>query len=120
MYKRLGFNKGQIMGEYALTFFIVSAVIITMSVFMVRVFQARIFDARRYMVDTVKNAAPHVGKMKLEYEPYYTNSDSYTQRTSTGTQTLLSGVATGRFHQVFNETTSMESYSTQLPPKDAD
>ncbi len=112
-------KKAQIIGEYAVTFFVVTSVIIAMSVFMIRVFQARIFDARRYMVNTVKSA-PHIGKIRLEYEPYYTNTDTLTDRTSSEEKSLLEGGHTGIFRKVWDDHTAAQTTSEQRPPKDAD
>lgn len=120
MSNRLNSKKGQILGEYALTFFMVSAAIIAMSVFMARLFQARIFDAKRYMLNTVQNAAPHAGTLRAEYEPYYGGTSSDADRTTSEQKGLEGGGGSGRFYRSLQDTTSVKTNSVQLPPKDAD
>ncbi len=111
--------KGQVMAEYALTFFIVTASIVAMTVFVTRTFQARIYDAKKYMLETVK-AAPHVGKLKAEYEPYYSNTEALVNRSNFDEKQLLPGGITGIFRRAWNDNTDSNSTSNQRPPKDAD
>ena len=119
MTKRKQLNKAQIIGEYALTLFLVVGVLTAMTVYIRRVLQSRIFDARKYMINTVKSA-PHVGKLKLEYEPYYVDTVSSIDHYQEEEADLLGGGHTGIFRKNFEEVTDVRTSSEQLPPANAD
>ena len=119
MIKRTNFNKAQVLGEYALTLFLVVGVMTAMTVYIRRVLQARLFDARKYMINTVKSA-PHVGKLKMEYEPYYVDTKSMTDQSIVEQDKLLGGGHTGIFRKTFDDVTNVQTNSTQLPPANAD
>lgn len=112
-------NKAQIIGEYALTLFLVVGVLTAMTVYIRRVLQARIFDERKYMMNVVQSA-PHIGKLKLEYEPYYVQSTSTTDQSHTEQIDVLGGGHTGIFRKSFEDVMSVGTNSVQLPPANAD
>ena len=119
MTKRKQLNKAQIIGEYALTLFLVVGVLTAMTIYIRRVLQARIFDTRRYMINTVKSA-PHVGKLRLEYEPYYVDTKSSTGHYQKEEVNLLGGGDTGIFRKDFEDVTNVRTSSEQLPPANGD
>ena len=112
-------HRAQVLGEYALTFFLVVGVLTAMSVYIRRVLQAKMFDARKYMINTVKSA-PHIGKIKLEYEPYYVATTSLTDESHQEELNVSGGGHTGIFRKSFDDVTSVQTNSLQLPPANAD
>lgn len=118
-------NKGQTtLPEYVVTFFLVIAVIVAMSVYVQRALQGRIYDARNYAVnmgnaacDADCRAAAGVTNRNLpyEYEPYYAQVNSITAR-RTNDQSILAGQA-GFSRRIVNEQSSTNSESIQLPPR---
>ena len=119
MFKRSRSNKAQMTGEYALTLFLVVGVITAMTIYVRRALQAQLYDARRYMFNTVKTA-PHIGKLNLYYEPYYIQSNSLVDQSINEKEETRGGGQTGRFRRVFDDTTTVQTDSTQLPPANAD
>lgn len=119
MIKQVRSSKAQILSEYALTLFLVVGVLTAMTVYIRRVLQARIFEARTYMFNTVKSA-PHVGKLKMEYEPYYVQTTSMTDETHSEELKTLGGGHTGIFRKTFEDEMRVQSNSVQLPPANAD
>ena len=119
MIKQIKYNKAQILGEYTLILFLVVVVLTAMTVYIRRVLQSRMYDARKYMMSVVKSA-PHNGILKMEYEPYYTQTNATTDQSQDATEKLLGGGHTGIYRKVFDDVTSVESNSIQLPPANAD
>jgi hypothetical protein len=65
-------KKGQsLVVEYGITFFLVLALLTSISVYVRRVLQARTRDALYFMANTVKEVHPDNGY--FQYEPYYAN-----------------------------------------------
>lgn len=116
-------NKAQIFTEHVIIYFIAIGIVVSMSIYMVRALQSRIYDARKYMINTVKAtklATGAVGKLRLEYEPYYANSESFTNREVSEQEQLLGGGRTGVFRKVFDNVTTSTGVTLQLPPVNAD
>ena len=128
MLKRLRDTRGQSsLPEYVVTFFIVIAVVVAMSVYIQRGLQARMHDARNYMVQSARNEissnadflAAAGNRVGYEYEPYYTVASSIVSRDSTVKTGLLEGGLTGIFRKTTNEQTDAQTISVQLPPVEA-
>ena len=121
-------NRGQSsLPEYVVTFFIVIATVVAMTVYIQRSIQARIKDSRDHMVSVAagecgpdcRAAAGISGSgIPREYEPYYGRGDSRTSRNSSVSANLIGG--TDRTDRQFNksteETVETTSTSSQLPP----
>ena len=125
-------NKAQTIAEYVITLALVVAVFVAMSVFVKRALQGRIRDARNYMVKTANDTygAMRSGgnedtpaSIPYEYEPYYIKQDSDVRRQTDDKINLriggIPGEASGVFNRVFNQATTVNAQSEQLPPKDA-
>ena len=104
--------------EYAITFFLIVAVISAMSLMVKRVLQGRILEARNTMIRTV-NAVAGPGGVSLEYEPYYVETRSEVNRRSTESVVLFGGENPGVAGKNFLEKTEAHTNSVQFPPKDA-
>ena len=120
---RIRQNRAQIFNEHAIIYFIAIGIVVSMSIYMTRALQSRIYEARKYMINTVKSvktATGAVGKLRLEYEPYYTNSDGVTDRQISEQEQLLGGGRTGIFRKVFDNVTTASGVTIQLPPVNAD
>jgi hypothetical protein len=105
-------NKGQTSTvEHVIMVLMVVAAIVAMTVYMRRLFQARIYDANNAVAMTAANALGN--GVKLEYEPYYyqattnTDKDAVKQESLTGTGGLFVGTQT---------TTSSQGTSEQFAP----
>jgi len=107
-------------GEYALSIFLVLAVMSAMTIYFKRGIQARIHDARDFMVNDVRarTAGSYDGDLYLHYEPYYTDTDATVRRNMSHTTRLSPGVTSGAFRKTIIETTGVEVSSETLPPKD--
>ena len=119
MIRKIKHNRAQILGEYALILILAVVVLTTMTIYVRRVLQSRMYDARKYMMSVVKSA-PHNGILKMEYEPYYTQTNAITDQSQDATADLLGGGHTGIYRKIFDDVTSVESNSIQLPPVNAD
>ena len=108
----------QVISEYAITFFLIVAVISAMSLMVKRALQGRIFEARNTMIRTV-NAVAGPGGVPLEYEPYYVETRSEVNRGSTESDLLFGGESPGIAGKNFLEKTEVHTNSVQLPPKEA-
>lgn len=81
MFKLLRQDKGQgIIVQYALTFFLVVAVIVAMTAYVRRAVQGRIYDTRHFMFYTANEAFSDTslnlyGNLLMAYEPYYANRE---------------------------------------------
>ncbi len=123
-------NSGQAsLPEYVVTFFLVVAVIVAMSVYVQRGLQARIRDMRNYAVDTAskncdtdcKIAAGLTSNRNIpyEYEPYYGLVVSQTKRLSDNNSVLVGIGQEGLYKKTTNEQTNSQTFSMQLPPREA-
>jgi len=126
-------NKGQSsLSDYVVTFFIVIAAAVAMTVYIQRSLQAKTKDARDYMVGLAsancdgdcKAAAGISGSgIPREYEPYYGKVDSQTRRDSDVRTGFVGGThIVNKQNRLFdemssrNETVETTSHSEQLPP----
>ena len=121
-------NKGQSsLPEYVVTFFIVIATVVAMTVYIQRSLQAKTKDARDYMVGLAagecgpdcRAAAGISGSgIPREYEPYYGRVDSRTSRNSSVSANLIGGTdrTDRQFYKNTEETVETTSTSSQLPP----
>jgi|GEM_PF-652176 len=126
-------KKGQSsLPEYVVTFFLVIAAAVAMTVYIQRSLQAKIKDSRDYMVSVAANecgpdcrAAAGIsgGSIPREYEAYYGKVDSQTSRNSESRSSLAGGThlvnGTARLYdarRMTNETVETTSNSEQLPP----
>ena len=122
--------KGQtIMPEYIIAFFLVMTAMVAMTVYVQRALQARIHDARNYMINDAmaginacgsdcQNASADTfanGQLVKEYEPYYGQTNSIVDHTTTERK----GMTPQNTFKQFSETTMVNSTSAQLPPKEA-
>jgi hypothetical protein len=127
MFRMLRDNKGQGTAvQYALTFFLVVAVVSAMTVYVKRAIQGRLRDARWYMARTVDQVYSDpsfniAGDLWLGYEPYYvnTNTHRFVDRT-TGIQTVPGSLAEGIHQYEIDATTTLKTSSPQAPPAEAD
>ncbi|MBI3314569.1 MAG: hypothetical protein HYZ86_01325 [Candidatus Omnitrophica bacterium] len=133
MVRGISGKKGQSsLPEYVVTFFLVIAAVVAMTVYIQRSIQAKTKDARDYMVglasaecDDDCRAAAGIGGNTIpgEYEPYYGKVDSRTSRNSEVRTGLVGGthIVNGQ-RRLFdamsrrNETVETTSHSEQLPP----
>ena len=119
-------NNGQTTGEYAIMIFVIIIAISSMTIFIKRALLGRIRDARNYMISTVNatytatrsGSTPEV--VSFEYEPYYAQTNSLISRENNDQFNLSRGGGgrTGQFTATFNETTTVNTTSVQLPPKE--
>jgi len=114
----IGYRRAQVLSEYAITFFLIVAVISAMSVYVKRALQGRIYEARNTMIRTVNAVSGNVA-VPLEYEPYYVQTQSEVKRDSTENAMLLGGETPGVAIKDFLEKTQAQTNSVQLPPKEA-
>ena len=123
-FKNQGASKAQIFSEYAILIAIVAASLIAMSLMVKRAVQGRLKDAKDRMmteVDSVYRSYHGVTEQTPEnvgsdYEPYYANTESEVTRYSKDRTQLLLGATTGIARMNFDETTSAQTNSFQLPP----
>ena len=104
----------QAISEQILLFFVVIAVITSMSLYVQRSFQAHVRDARHYMYNMI-NSAPHIGNYYVEYEPYYVKSLSNIKRKAQDSHSEDGQTLT----HMIKEETSVLTISEQLPPRNA-
>lgn len=112
-------NKAQAtLGEYLVVFFIVVSVMSAMTIYFKRTLQARIFDARNAAFRNVaqKTDGIYNGNFYLEYEPYYTNTETQIHQDLYKQQRLLGN---GIYERDMNDKTTMESIGQVGAPKDA-
>lgn len=124
MFNYLAKNKnGQTtVSEYVLVTFVIIASITTMMIYFKRAVQARIYDTRQAMLNIVATEAQgyYTGNIYIEYEPYYTNTDTTTWQESTA-NTEYYGVTYGEhIGKKFRDITNATTTSVTAPPKDAD
>ena len=118
MFKIFRSKKGQgIIGEYVLIISLVAVAIMGMMVFTRRALQARYRDASVMVVKRASAAlAPAVGatgpKVLLEYEPYYTVSETNTISDVTETDKAKGNTF---FDKYTNSVRQASSVSQQLP-----
>lgn len=117
MFKLLKNSKGQGAAvQYALTFFFVVAVVVSMTVYFKRAIQGRIKDATLYMAETVHDV--YQGNMYIQYEPYY--METVARRAvdaDRSTKLLASFNASSGIYDETDSTTSIGTIaSNQLPP----
>jgi hypothetical protein len=112
-------SQAQVISEYAVTFFLIVAVISAMSIMVKRALQGRLYEARNTMIRIV-NAETGPGLVvPLEYEPYYIETNSEVEQNSRDTVMLFGGAAPGVAGQNFLHKTEAHTNSVQFPPKDA-
>ncbi len=122
-------NRGQTtLPEYVLIIFIVIAFAVAISLYAQRALQARVFDARNYAVKSAQaecdkdcQEAILTGGITREYEPYYGQIISNTDRQREDYTGIEGGVAKieGIYKKYINEESSSRTESRQKPPKDA-
>ena len=106
------------MSEYILVFFLAIGALVAMTVYVQRALQARIRDGNRYMVQQAAKA--HNAAIALEYEPYYANISSYTDRNQREDSYLVGRAgSTGIFQKVVNSEIKSQAATDQAAPKDA-
>ncbi|MBF0523300.1 MAG: hypothetical protein HQL24_09635 [Candidatus Omnitrophica bacterium] len=108
-------------GEYALTFFLVIAVISTMTIYVRRGLQARIYDARNVVREIAKSRSAEIGNLVdgnviVDYEPYYARTYSNRDVFSQTSRNLTTGAQPGIFKKMINEQTQSSTTSVTLPP----
>jgi hypothetical protein len=120
-------NKGQtVLSEHVMIFFVVVAALVTMTTFVQRGFEARIHDARNFMINSVMNnnvcdsncMAATGNQIGNEYEPYYTQLISDTERNEEEYKGATQGspAAIGAIYvNTMNEESKTFSISGQLP-----
>lgn len=123
--------------EYALTFFLVIAVILAMSTYIQRTLQGRMRDARIYMVETASSAcgsdclnatglSSDTKTIGMQYEPYYVQTNALVSRQAQDWKTLegvgyydIHGIprfGTGIFRAQTNTQNQSTASSNQLAP----
>ncbi len=110
-------RRAQVIPEYAITFFLIVAVISAMSMMVKRALQGRIYEARNTMIRVVNAESPV--PVPLEYEPYYMETRSEVRRNSSETVGLRGGTPPGVATKDFLEKTEANTQSVQFPPKEA-
>ncbi len=118
MFKLLKNDKGQhTIVEYAVTFFLVVAVVSAMTVYFRRVVQGRIRDTARTMALIVNTA--NVGNFTYQYEPYYSQADIFRQTDSTDTRSLVGTLpAPSEIYRTdLDERTTTQSLTEQSSPR---
>src|SRR3989338_8909653 len=118
MFKLLKNNKGQgFAAQYALTFFFVLAVVVAMTVYFKRTLQGRIRDATVYMANTVHTV--YSGRVPVQYEPYYAESEVNRYLDSTRESRLLPSFNSEAGIFLGAETTGVSgtSFSNPAPPR---
>ena len=120
MFKILKNKKGQGMViQYAMTFFLVVAVITGMQLYFRRVIMARTADSLKYIAKEVSVSVNDV--VGAQYEPYYVETAANRDATSDQVASQLADIpsSTGISHVEYNEQTTTHSVSAEAPPKDA-
>ncbi len=119
-----GKNGQSSLSEYVVTFFVVIATVVAMTVYIQRSIQAKVVDSRDYMVGAAASecgpdcmAAARISGSGIpgEYEPYYGKVDSRTTRNS-DVRTGLTGGADRQFYKKAVENVETTSNSEQLAP----
>jgi len=107
-------------------FFVVGAVISSMSVYVRRAVQGRMRDARHYMVVQVNDVYSGniaLGNLALEYNPYYLESVSYRSQDQTETRRLLGSTlptaSSGIAEIEYDNITRTRTFSNTAPPRNA-
>ena len=118
-----------VMGEYLVTFFLVTAVISGMAIYFKRTIQGRIHDSRDFMVNYVRSETSalgtdgnpyYSGELNIAYEPYYSNVVSAASQKTSSTERLLSGGSSGIYQKNIADNAQGNASSITAPPKDAD
>ena len=130
MFISLKNRKGQgITAEYTITFFLVVAIISSMTVYLRRSMQARIRNSYNYMMKSVLDGYPSSARLRqytngipVWYEPYYARVssnrvvDSVETRRGFASPGFTSGVA----EKEYDTSTTLRMLSNQAPPTMAD
>ena len=114
-------RKGQGMAvEYAITFFLVMAVLTSMSLYVRRLLQARARDALRFMAITVNKQHSEDGY--FQYEPYYANMESVRVERSQETMEEFGAlpIGAGIIQRDTSRRVRTSTITNQLPPAFAD
>ena len=118
-----------VMGEYLLTFFLVTAVVTAMAIYFKRMIQGRIHDSRDFMINYVRSETSalgtdgqpyYSGELNIAYEPYYSNVVANSSQRTSSTERLLSGGSSGIYQKNIADSSQGSSESIVAPPKDAD
>ena len=105
MFIRFRQRQGQsVIGQYAITFFVVIAMISVMTIYVRRGIQGRIYAAKKHMIETIRAGATGVA-IPDQYEPYYANKTS----DKLLTQDNGSGLKQGKYSQTTDEKTKVFS-----------
>ena len=123
MFKQRVKNKNaQVMvSEYVLVLFIIMAAMASMTIYFRRAVQAKIWDARVAMVNMVaaQSQGYYKGRLQVEYEPYYTNTDKVVSQDAAETTRLIPTLWGEEYIKQFEEYTNVQTVSETAPPKDA-
>ena len=130
MIKFINKKKAQVaMGEYLVTFFLITTVIFGMAIYFKRTVQARIHDSRDFMINYVRTETSalgtdgqpyYSGELNIAYEPYYTNVVADSSQRTSSIQTLEQGGTTGIYKKNIADSAQGSVLSITAPPKDAD
>ncbi len=125
------------MAEYAVTFFLVIALVMAMAVYIQRTLQGRMRDARIYMVETASSAcgsdclnatglSADSTTIGMQYEPYYIQTNAVISRQDQNVKTLegvgyydsqgIPRFGTGIFRAQTNAQNQAAANSNQLAP----
>ena len=89
-----------VLPEYVVGFFLVIAAMVAVSLYVQRALQARTRDAKIYMMDMAAQGCAQAGsgclnaanaqdgRLRYEYEPYYTQAESQVDRAQTENKSL--------------------------------
>ena len=131
-------KKGQaVSSEYAITYVIVVAAILTTGVYLKRAIQARFYDIRNYMVEQIQKKgreagseydrsqtwgplASFNGKIWLHYEPYYAIAEATKTKEAYRNDQILAGISSGIYITDRDIDKGMILNTEQRPPKEAD
>ena len=130
MFISLKNKKGQGMAaEYVITFFLVLAVVSSMSVYLRRSLQGRVRDSYNFMMQSVldgyaasERLPQYTDGIPVWYEPYYalTSANRFINSTETRRGFASPGFTSGIAEKEYDTTTSLRAVSNQLAPAYAD
>jgi hypothetical protein len=116
-------KKGQaVASEYMMVIFIVIGMVSAMTVYFRRAVQGKIYAARNMTVNYVLAATNRefAGNLYVEYEPYYANAESETERASEIVQKLKTDGGAGKSRTKMTISSESWTNSETAPPKEAD
>ena len=116
-------TKGQMVAsEYVIVLALAAAAITAMGVYFRRAVQARIRDANVEMIDIVRqrtNGTYQGTNVWVQYEPYYTNTESTITRDLTTTREKFGvgpGFGVGISQTTYNQQTLQQTFTNTLSP----